>query len=211
MRDVDAVVVPVGGAGLIAGIALAIKTLKPEVMVIGAQPELCPSFSAALEAGKPVHAFKSASLADGLTVPMVRLLGFWPTEFTAHLTENARSAPHARQVGGNAFKVARKFVDRSVTVTEKQISLAMLRLVEIEKFVVEGGGATGTAPARFTASRGRHSRTPDSPSGRLLLPRSRTGGGASGRPVGRRQLEGQERGGASLRRQHRHHRAGPCD
>jgi threonine dehydratase len=72
VRDVDAVIVPVGGAGLIAGIALAIKTLKPEVTVIGAQPELCPSFSAALAAGKPVHAFKSASLADGLTVPMVR-------------------------------------------------------------------------------------------------------------------------------------------
>lgn len=49
------------------------------------------------------------------------------------------------QVGDNAFKVARKFVDRSVTVSEAQISLAMLRLVEIEKFVVEGGGATGEA------------------------------------------------------------------
>lgn len=118
VRNVDAVVVPVGGAGLIAGIALAIKTLKPEVTVIAVQPELCPSFEAALAAGKPVNAFKSASLADGLAVPVV---------------------------GENAFKVARKYVDRSVTVSEKQISLAMLRLVEIEKFVVEGGGATGLA------------------------------------------------------------------
>lgn len=72
VRNVDAVVVPVGGAGLIAGIALAIKTLKPEVTVIAVQPELCPSFEAALAAGKPVNAFKSASLADGLAVPVVR-------------------------------------------------------------------------------------------------------------------------------------------
>lgn len=76
VKNVDAVVVPVGGAGLIAGVAMAIKTLKPDVTVIGVQPELCPSFNAALAANKPVHAFKSASLADGLAVPMVRKRSF---------------------------------------------------------------------------------------------------------------------------------------
>lgn len=76
VKDVDVVVVPVGGAGLIAGVAMAIKTLKPDVTVIGVQPELCSSFDAALKAGKPVNAFKSASLADGLSVPMVCALRF---------------------------------------------------------------------------------------------------------------------------------------
>ena len=116
--DVDAVVVPVGGAGLIAGVSCAIKTLKPDCKVIGVEPQFCASYSAAMQAGKPVPAPFTPTLADGLAVPMV---------------------------GPHAFEVARHFVDECVLTTEKEISLAVLRLIENEKIVVEGGGASGLA------------------------------------------------------------------
>mmetsp|Transcript_47907 Transcript_47907/g.144852 ORF Transcript_47907/g.144852 Transcript_47907/m.144852 type:complete len:499 (-) Transcript_47907:18-1514(-) len=115
---VDAVVVPVGGGGLIAGVACAIKTLKPDTKVYGVEPEFCASYSAALEAGKPVPAEVTPTLADGLAVPVVGL---------------------------HAFEVARHYVDECVTCTEKEICLAVLRLIENEKMVVEGGGAAGLA------------------------------------------------------------------
>jgi threonine dehydratase len=116
--NVDVVVVPVGGAGLIAGIACAIKTLKPEVQVIGVEPEFCASFTAALRAGRPVPAPFTPTLADGLAVPIV---------------------------GSHAFEVARHYVDECVLTSEKCISIAVLRLMENEKVVVEGGGAAGLA------------------------------------------------------------------
>jgi threonine dehydratase len=116
--DVDVVVVPVGGAGLIAGVALAIKTLKPDVQVIGVEPEFCASYAAAVAAGEVVDADVQPTLADGLAVP---------------------------RVGDNAFEVARHHVDKTVTVSEKQIAIAVLRLAEMEKLVVEGGGAAGIA------------------------------------------------------------------
>lgn len=117
--DVDAVVLPVGGAGLIAGVALAIKTLKPNVLILGAEPERCASFSAALEAGRPVHVtMDGPTLADGLAVPCV---------------------------GPHAFEVAKNRVDRIVKVAERAIGLAVLRLVELEKLVQEGAGAGALA------------------------------------------------------------------
>jgi len=100
VKDVDVILVPVGGAGLIAGVSLAVKAINPRVQVIGVEPENVASFAAALQAGHPVNAFKEATLADGLAVPMV---------------------------GPIAFDVARRFVDRTVTVSEKMIALAMLR------------------------------------------------------------------------------------
>ena len=115
---VDAVVVPVGGAGLIAGISCAVKTLKPDVKVIGVEPQFCASYTAALKHGKPVAAIFTPTLADGLAVPVV---------------------------GEHAFEVARHYVDECVLTTEKEISLAVLRLIENEKVVVEGGGAAGLA------------------------------------------------------------------
>ena len=69
--DVDAVVVPIGGGGLIAGISCAIKTLKPETAVIGVEPEFCASYTAALKAGQPVPAPFTPTLADGLAVPVI--------------------------------------------------------------------------------------------------------------------------------------------
>jgi len=116
--DLDAVLVPVGGAGLIAGVSLAVKTLRPQTKVIAVEAENVASFSAALEAGKPTKIALHPTLADGLAIP---------------------------QVGANAFEIAHRFVDLAVTVTEEQIAIAILRLVELEKRVVEGAAATPLA------------------------------------------------------------------
>ena len=116
--DVSVVVLPCGGGGLAAGVALAIKTLRPEVRIVAAEPASCPSLTAALEAGRPVSVEAGATLADGLLVP---------------------------RVGASAFALCRRFVDKTVLVDERFIALAMLRLLEEEKVVVEGGGATGLA------------------------------------------------------------------
>ncbi len=116
--DVDAVIVPIGGAGLIAGAALALKTLKPSVQIIGVEPCRAASYAAALQAGQPVGVTMQPTLADGLAVP---------------------------KVGANAFALARTLVDRSVLVDERHLALAILRLVELEKAVVEGAGAAPLA------------------------------------------------------------------
>jgi threonine dehydratase len=116
--NLEAVVVPVGGAGLLAGVSLAVKTLRPNAKIIAVEAENVASFSAALEAGKPTKITMHSTLADGLAIP---------------------------QVGTNAFQIARPLVDLTVTVTEEQIALAILRLVELEKSVVEGAAATPLA------------------------------------------------------------------
>lgn len=115
---VDVILVPIGGAGLIAGVSLAVKTISPNVQVIGVEPENVASYAAAIAAGKPVNGFKEATLADGLAVPIV---------------------------GPTSFEVAKRFVDSSCNVSEKMIALAMLRLIEMDKLVVEGGGAAALA------------------------------------------------------------------
>jgi threonine dehydratase len=112
------VIVPVGGGGLIAGAGLAIKTIRPEVLLIGVEPERAASFSAALEAGKPVLTEMQPTLADGLAVP---------------------------RVGANAFQLARGFIDRMVLLNEQDIALSIVRLMELEKAVVEGAGAAPLA------------------------------------------------------------------
>ena len=116
--DLDVVVVPVGGAGLLAGVSLAIKTLRPNAAIVAVEAENVASFSAAVKAGKPTRIAIHPTLADGLAIP---------------------------QVGSNAFQIAKPLVDLTVTVTEEQIALAILRLVELEKSVVEGAAATPLA------------------------------------------------------------------
>ncbi|PAV57126.1 hypothetical protein WR25_26149 isoform B [Diploscapter pachys] len=116
--NVDAMIIPIGGGGMIAGIAVAAKTLKPDIMIIGVESETCASFTAAIAAGQPVAAQVKSTLADGLAVPTV---------------------------GGNSLATAQGLVDRVITVCEESIALSILRLLEMEKAVVEGGGAVGLA------------------------------------------------------------------
>jgi len=116
--DVDAVIVPVGGAGLIAGMGIVLKAMRPGAELIGVEPARAASFAAAMKAGAPVMIEMSPTLADGLAVP---------------------------RVGPRAFEIARQFVDRTVEVEEEAISLAILRLLELQKGVVEGAGATPLA------------------------------------------------------------------
>ncbi|MBV8814351.1 MAG: threonine ammonia-lyase [Verrucomicrobia bacterium] len=116
--DLEAILVPIGGGGLVAGIGLAVKSLKPAVKVIGVAAENTPSFAAAMAAGKPVLVENAATLADGLAVPAV---------------------------GANAFVIAREVVDRFISVTENEIALAILRILELEKSVVEGAAASTLA------------------------------------------------------------------
>ncbi|MEO7166518.1 MAG: threonine ammonia-lyase [Chthoniobacterales bacterium] len=116
--DLDAVIVPVGGGGLLAGVSLAVKTLRPNAKVIAVEGDHVASYSAALKAGKPVTIETSPTLADGLAIA---------------------------QVGNNAFEIARQHTDKVVLVNEEQIALSILRVVELEKGVVEGAAATPLA------------------------------------------------------------------
>jgi threonine dehydratase len=116
--DVDAIVCPVGGGGLIAGLSLAVKSLRKKVRVIGVESRATGNFAAALRAGRPVLQPRRPTLADGL----------------ATLT-----------MGANAFALARRHVDKVVSVGEDWIALAILRMLELEKTVVEGAAATPLA------------------------------------------------------------------
>jgi threonine dehydratase len=127
----DAIVCPVGGGGLIAGVALAVKSLHPRVKVIGVESTATANFAAALRAGKPTRVPRKPTLADGLAT---------------------------LAVGANAFAVARDRVDELVVVSEDLIALAILRMLELEKTVVEGAGAAPLAAmmsGKLEALRGR--------------------------------------------------------
>lgn len=86
LPSVDAVVVPVGGGGLIAGIALAIKTYRPDVMIIGVEPENAPSMSAAMSNGAPTEVQVQCTVADGLSVPKVGQTVSQPVPFHSAVT-----------------------------------------------------------------------------------------------------------------------------
>jgi threonine dehydratase len=116
--ELDAVVVPVGGGGLIAGIALALKTLNPKIRIIGVQSEQVPSMKAALQKGAAVQVPPATTIADGISV---------------------------RAVGEIPLEIARRYVDEIVTVSEGEIAEAVLMLLEIEKTVAEGAAAVGLA------------------------------------------------------------------
>lgn len=114
----DAIVCPVGGGGLIAGIAVALDGLGSPIELLGVEPARAASYAAAVAAGKPATITVEPTLADGLAVP---------------------------EIGANAFALARKRVTRVVTVEEASLAVAVLRLAEMEKGVVEGAGAAPLA------------------------------------------------------------------
>src|SRR5690349_15035926 len=116
--DLEVAVVPVGGGGLIAGIALALKTLLPKIRIIGVQAEAVPSMKIALEQGAPAQLAPATTIADGIAV---------------------------RSVGALPFELVRRYVDEIVTVNEGEIANAVLLLLEIEKTVAEGAAAVALA------------------------------------------------------------------
>ena len=118
--DVDAIIVPVGGGGLIAGVGAAVKALRPQVRVIGVEPDHAPTLKASLQANRVVRIETKPTLADGLAIA---------------------------EVGKLCFEIAREVVDDLVMVDEAQIAMSILRLLELEKTVVEGAASVPLAAA----------------------------------------------------------------
>ncbi|WP_242392954.1 threonine ammonia-lyase [Anaeromyxobacter oryzisoli] len=118
VADADFIVVPVGGGGLVAGVAVAAKALNPSVKVIGVETEVLPCMLAAIEAGGPVTLENASTIADGIAV---------------------------KRAGDLTFEHVRALVDEIVTVSEEEIASAILYLLEKEKTVAEGAGAVGVA------------------------------------------------------------------
>jgi threonine dehydratase len=118
MPDVDCVVVPIGGGGLFAGVASAVKALRPACSIVGVELEAGPGMTPALAAGKPVPCPRPATIADGLTSPFVGTL------------------PH---------QVAQEALDELVLISEEEIMEAMRELLVRAKLFVEGAGAAATA------------------------------------------------------------------
>ena len=117
--EVDAVVVAVGGGGLLGGVASAVKQVRPAARVVAVELEAGPGLKPALEAGKPIPVTRPAdTLADGMTPPFV---------------------------GALPLAIAREAVDEIVTVTEEEIREGMRLLMTRAKLVVEGAGAAATA------------------------------------------------------------------
>lgn len=122
MPDVEAVIVPIGGGGLISGVAFAIKTLRPDVKVYGVQSTGAPSMAESLKEGKLCHLNSVSTIADGIAV---------------------------KEPGINTFEMCNKYVDEVVTVSDEEIAAAILALIEQQKLIAEGAGAVAVAAAMF--------------------------------------------------------------
>jgi len=122
LDDVDVIVVPIGGGGLISGVALAAKKLKPSVKVYGVQACGAPSMFNSLRDGKIECLEKVSTIADGIAV---------------------------KQPGENTFEICKTYVDEVVTVKEDEISSAILALIEQQKMIAEGAGAVSVAAVMF--------------------------------------------------------------
>ena len=122
MPDVEAIVVPIGGGGLIAGIAFAVKSLKPNVKVYGVQAAGAPSMAESVSKGERIHLDSVSTVADGISV---------------------------KEPGVNTFEMCQRYVDEIVTVSEDEIAAAILALIEQQKLVSEGAGAVSVAAVMF--------------------------------------------------------------
>lgn len=120
MPEVEAIVVPVGGGGLIAGVAFAVKSLRPDIKVYGVQAEGAPSMAESLRKHERVHLDSVSTIADGIAV---------------------------KEPGDLTFELCKEYVDDIVTVSEDEIASAILSLIEQQKLVAEGAGATAVAAA----------------------------------------------------------------
>lgn len=122
MPDVQQVTVPVGGGGLISGVATAIKSLRPDIKVIGVQTQNVPSMYASFGYGEVETLRDKATIADGI---------------------------HVLTPGNMTFEIVEKYVDDIVTVREEEIEAAITALLEGPKLVAEGAGATSAAAYMF--------------------------------------------------------------
>jgi threonine dehydratase len=130
--DIEAVVVPIGGGGLIGGIACALKETNPRIRVIGVEPGSLPSMLRAREAGAPVTISAQATIADGIAV---------------------------RRAGDLTLPLVSHYVDEIVTMDDEEIASAILLLLEQEKTLAEGAGAAALAAVVQSKSDLRHRRT----------------------------------------------------
>ena len=118
LDSIDAVVVPIGGGGLISGVAFAIKSLKPQIKVYGVQAANAPSMYESIKKKEQITLDTVSTFADGIAV---------------------------KHPGDNTFELVSKYVDEVVTVSEDEIAMAILTLMERQKLIAEGAGATSVA------------------------------------------------------------------
>ena len=122
ISDMDAVIVPVGGGGLISGIAFTIKNLRPDIKVYGVQAAGAPSMANSVHDGQIEELASVSTIADGIAV---------------------------KRPGDLTYEICKQYVDEIVTVTDDEISAAILALMEQQKMVTEGAGAVSVAAAMF--------------------------------------------------------------
>ncbi len=122
LKDVDAIVVPVGGGGLISGVAFAVKSLNPAVKVYGVQSVGAPSMANSVHGHKIQTLSSVSTIADGIAV---------------------------KEPGTLTFDICSKYVDDIVTVTDDQVSAAILDLIEKQKMIAEGAGAVALAAVTY--------------------------------------------------------------
>ncbi|MDO4181219.1 MAG: threonine ammonia-lyase [Bacteroidales bacterium] len=122
MPDVEVVLVPVGGGGLISGVAFALKSLNPSIKVYGVQAERAASMAQSIQHARIERLDAVSTFADGIAV---------------------------KEPGAHTFDLVNQYVDGIVTVTEDEIAAAILALIERQKMVAEGAGAVAVAAAMF--------------------------------------------------------------
>lgn len=122
LPDVDVIVTPIGGGGLVAGVAMAAKLMKPDIMIVGVEASGAACMKESMDNQQIVTLEQAVTIADGICV---------------------------RTPGELTFQVTREFVDHIITVEEEEIARAMLMALERNKMVIEGAGATGLAAVLY--------------------------------------------------------------
>jgi len=132
LENVDTIVCPIGGGGIISGVAVAAKALKPSIKIVGVQTSNIPSMKASLENGEVTSAFNDVTIADGIAV---------------------------KTPGDLTFSLIKELIDEIIIVDEEEIAQAMLFLLENQKVTAEGAGAVSTAAiwsGKYQAKKGEN-------------------------------------------------------